>query len=86
MLLSIWEGPIGIHPNDMVLKELNMVGTIAYTPEDFADTIEMMRDGRIETDGLITGRVPLSDVVGGGFGELVEHKDRHVKILVHSPQ
>jgi (R,R)-butanediol dehydrogenase/meso-butanediol dehydrogenase/diacetyl reductase len=44
----------------------------------------MLKDGRIKTEGIITERIPLSDVVGGGFEELVEHKDRHVKILVRS--
>ncbi len=85
-IISIWEGPVQINPNDIVLSELNVVGTICYTPEDFADTISMLRDGRIETEGIITGRIPLSDVVEGGFEELVDHKDRHVKILVRSPE
>lgn len=85
-IVSIWEAPVRLNPNDIVLSELNVVGIIAYTPEDFADTIEMLRDGRIETGGIITGRIPLSDVVEGGFEELVDHKDRHVKILVKSSE
>ena len=46
----------------------------------------MIRDGSIVTDGMITERIALDDVVGGGFDELVSHKDRHVKILVRSGQ
>jgi (R,R)-butanediol dehydrogenase/meso-butanediol dehydrogenase/diacetyl reductase len=68
-----------------VLSELDVRGTICYTPEDFADTITMLQDGSISTEGIITERIELSDVVRGGFDELVEHKDRHVKILVRSP-
>lgn len=83
-IISIWEGPIQFNPNDIVLSELNVAGTICYTPEDFADTISMLKDGSIETEGIITERIPLSDVVKGGFEELVAHKDRHVKILVDS--
>ncbi len=85
-IISIWEGPVQINPNDIVLSELNVVGTICYTPEDFADTIAMLKDGSIETEGIITERIPLSDVVKGGFDELVDHKDRHVKILVRSSE
>ena len=84
--IAIWEGDIRIHPNVMVLGELNIHGTIAYTPQDFADTIAMIRDGKIQTEGIITERIPLSDVVRGGFEELVAHKDRHVKILVRSSE
>ena len=85
-IISIWEGPVSINPNDVVLSELDVLGTICYTPEDFADTIGMIQDGAIVTDGMITERIALDDVVAGGFDELVAHKDRHVKILVHSGQ
>jgi len=85
-IISIWEGPVEINPNDIVLSELNVLGTICYTPEDFADTISMLKDGQIKTEGIITERIPLSDVVKGGFDELVDHKDRHVKILVRSSE
>ena len=61
-----------------------MGGIICYTPEDFADTIALLKDGSIRTEGIITQRIPLSNIVEGGFEELVEHKDRHVKILVNS--
>ena len=45
----------------------------------------MLKDGSIKTEGIITERIPLSDVVvDGGFEDLVDHKDRHVKILVRS--
>jgi (R,R)-butanediol dehydrogenase/meso-butanediol dehydrogenase/diacetyl reductase len=83
-IISIWEGPVEINPNDIVLSELQVLGTICYTPEDFADTITMLQDGSISTEGIITERIGLSDVVHGGFDELVDHKDRHVKILVES--
>jgi (R,R)-butanediol dehydrogenase / meso-butanediol dehydrogenase / diacetyl reductase len=83
-IISIWEGPIEINPNDIVLNELHIVGTIACTPEDFADTIAMLRDGSISTEGIVTERIGLSDIVEGGFHELRDHKDRHVKILVDS--
>jgi (R,R)-butanediol dehydrogenase/meso-butanediol dehydrogenase/diacetyl reductase len=82
-IISIWEGPVRVHPNDIVLSELNIHGTICYTPQDFADTIAMIDDGTIKTEGIVTERVALSDVVEAGFKELVAHKDRHVKILVH---
>jgi len=85
-IISIWEGPVQINPNDIVLSELTVAGTICYTPEDFADTIAMLKDGSIKTEGIITERIPLSDIVEGGFEELVNHKDRHVKILVNSAE
>ena len=46
----------------------------------------MLKDGSIKTEGIITERIPLSDVVDGGFEDLVDHKDRHDKILVRSSE
>ena len=45
-IISIWEGPVQLNPNDIVLSELNVLGTICYTPQDFADTISMIREGQ----------------------------------------
>ncbi len=39
------------------------------------------REGQ-QTEGIIAERILLSDVVGGGFDELVAQENRHVKILV----
>ena len=46
----------------------------------------MLRDGSIRTEGIITQRIELSEIVDAGFRELVAHKDRHVKILVRSAE
>jgi (R,R)-butanediol dehydrogenase/meso-butanediol dehydrogenase/diacetyl reductase len=83
-IISIWEGPVQINPNDIVLSELDVRGTICYSPQDFADTIAMIEDGTIETEGIVTERIGHTDVVDAGFNELIDHKDRHVKILVRS--
>ncbi len=46
----------------------------------------MIQDGIIKTGRIITERIPLAEVVQGGFEELVDHKDRHVKILVNASE
>ena len=68
-------------PNDMVLSEAEVIGSIAYRNE-FPATMALMKDDRVNAGDLVTGRVPLSDIVEQGFEELVANRDRHVKILV----
>ncbi len=46
-IISIWEEPVQLHPNDIVLDELNISGPICYPSQDFSDTIDMMADDRI---------------------------------------
>jgi len=45
----------------------------------------MLKDDSIKTEGIITERVLLSDVVKGGFEELVAHNDRTSRSSSTSP-
>jgi threonine dehydrogenase-like Zn-dependent dehydrogenase len=50
-------GPPGrANPNDLVLSEVNLVGSICYN-RDHPATIRLVQDGRIDTGGLITIRL-----------------------------
>jgi (R,R)-butanediol dehydrogenase / meso-butanediol dehydrogenase / diacetyl reductase len=84
--VAIWEEPVEIDLNDIVLNELKVVGTIAFDDKDFSDTIDLIQSGKIRAKVLATVRVPLSEVVERGFEELMDHKDRHMKILVRSSE
>jgi (R,R)-butanediol dehydrogenase/meso-butanediol dehydrogenase/diacetyl reductase len=79
--IAIWGHPVELNPNDLVLSEVNLVGSICYN-RDHPATIRLMQDGRIDTGGLITKRIKLEQIVDEGFEELVRNKDQHVKILV----
>jgi (R,R)-butanediol dehydrogenase / meso-butanediol dehydrogenase / diacetyl reductase len=79
--IAIWGHPVELNPNDLVLSEVNLVGSICYN-RDHPATIRLMQDGRIDTGGLITKRIKLDQIVDEGFEELVRNKDQHVKILV----
>jgi threonine dehydrogenase-like Zn-dependent dehydrogenase len=70
-------GTVMLVPDDTVLSE--------HSPQDFADTIAMLQDGSMATEGIIAERIELDDVVRGAFDELVDDQDRHVKILVRTP-
>ena len=79
--VAIWEQSIELDPNDMVLSEVEVIGSIAYANE-FPATMALMRDERVNAGELVTKRVSLSNIVEEGFEELAANRDRHVKILV----
>ncbi len=82
VVTSIWEKPISINLNSIVLTEKKLVGTIAYRHQ-FPAVIKLLSDGRIDTNGLITKKIPLEDIVNEGFGALAgPEKKKHVKIVV----
>ncbi|MFD3158378.1 2,3-butanediol dehydrogenase [Haloimpatiens sp. FM7330] len=82
VVTSIWEGNISFNPNDIVLTEKKVVGTLAYRHE-FPATMAVMNDERVKAEGWITKRVALKDIVKEGFETLLgKEKKKHVKILV----
>ncbi len=69
-----------IKPMVAIVKELSLRFAFGYLPDEFAQTLHAIADGKIDVEPLITSRVGL-DGVAGAFEEL-EHPDRHAKILV----
>ncbi len=69
-----------IKPMLGINKELNLQFVLGYTPEEFAQTLQAIADGRIDVAPMITGRVGV-DGVPGAFDTLAK-PDTHAKILV----
>ncbi|GAA4728606.1 2,3-butanediol dehydrogenase [Modestobacter marinus] len=80
--VSIWGHPAQVDMQKLVLKEIDLRGTIAYAG-DHPATIELVRSGKVDLAPFITARIPLEDLVAEGLDALVHHKDSQVKILVH---
>lgn len=80
--VSIWGHRPPVDFQKIVLKELNVKGSIAYA-NDHPATIKLVREGRIDLKPFITGRIDLSELVEQGFEQLINNNEQHVKILVH---
>jgi (R,R)-butanediol dehydrogenase/meso-butanediol dehydrogenase/diacetyl reductase len=79
--VAIWGHTPRVPMNVLVLREVSLVGSLAYA-NDHPATIEMIEDGRIDPLPFVTGRIQLEDIVVAGFDELVNNRAEHVKILV----
>lgn len=80
--VSIWGHKPVVDLEKLVVKEIDLRGTIAYA-NDHAATIELVRSGKLDLAPFITGRIALDDLVEQGFEQLIHHNEDHVKILVH---
>ena len=80
--VSIWGKPARIDMQKLVLKEIDLRGTIAYV-RDHPAVIKLVQDGKVDLKPFITARIGLADLVEDGLGTLINHKDTAVKILVH---
>jgi (R,R)-butanediol dehydrogenase/meso-butanediol dehydrogenase/diacetyl reductase len=80
LIVSIWEKEAKIPPNSLVLKEREIKGILAYR-DIFPSVIQLIANGSINVDELITKKIHLDQIVEEGFETLVKEKDQ-VKILV----
>jgi (R,R)-butanediol dehydrogenase/meso-butanediol dehydrogenase/diacetyl reductase len=79
--VSIWSRPATIDRQKLVLKEIDLRGTIAYV-RDHPATIKLVQEGKIDLKPFITSRIPLDQLIDKGFDTLINHKDTAVKVLV----
>lgn len=85
--LGISNDDVGLTPNDVVLAERTITGSNGYLSgprmgEEFEAAVSYLETGAFDAETMITGRVPLDDIVAGGFESLRDPESAHVKILV----
>ncbi|VXB79810.1 2,3-butanediol dehydrogenase [Arthrobacter sp. 8AJ] len=80
--VSIWGAPATVDMQKIVLKEIDLRGTMAYV-RDHPAVIRMVQEGKVDLKPFITGRIALEDLVEQGFDTLINHKDTAVKVLVN---
>jgi (R,R)-butanediol dehydrogenase/meso-butanediol dehydrogenase/diacetyl reductase len=80
VVLALYDDPVTFNPTALVQRELRLQGSIAYTSEDFAEAIELLRSGAARADTLITQRERLDDIAEAFRVQL--EKDRSLKVLV----
>ncbi len=69
-----------VRPLLAITKELNLQFVLGYTPEEFAATLQLIAEGRLPVDPLVTGAVGIEQVPAA-FADL-KNPERHAKILV----
>jgi len=65
----------------LVAHEKEIVGSSAYVDE-FPEAIDLLVEGRVRIDPLVTARVSLDEALPRGLEALLRREEKHVKILV----
>jgi threonine dehydrogenase-like Zn-dependent dehydrogenase len=63
-----------------IMKELNVQFVLGYTPTEFAASLQLLAEGKVDAASLITGKVGI-DGVAQAFEDLA-NPEKHTKILV----
>ena len=80
--VGIFEKPVQIEMNDLVFKEIELIG-ILNNGGEFPQAIQMLADGRVDPTPMISNRISLEDVVEKGFKECIANKRGNVKVIVN---
>ena len=85
-VVSVFEEPAAIDPNDVSMFERSMNGTRAYhggarSRDDYETAIGMLDAGYFDGEPLVTDRIRLENIVEDGFEQLLNDKSS-VKVIV----
>lgn len=69
-----------VHPFFAIAKEISVQFVLAYSPEEFGESLRAIAEGELDVAPMITGTVGLEDV-GTAFDDLAD-PERHCKVLV----
>jgi threonine dehydrogenase-like Zn-dependent dehydrogenase len=69
-----------IEPFFGIVKQLNVQFVLAYTAEEFAESLHHIAEGKVDVTPLVTGTVGLGGV-SDAFAELA-NPEKHAKVLV----
>lgn len=78
---SIWGKPASLDVQKLVLKEIDLRGTIAYV-NSHPETIALVESGKVDLAPFITGKIALENLIDEGFDTLINRNETAVKILV----
>ncbi len=81
VVVSIWGKPATLDMQKLVLKEIDLRGTIGYV-NSHPETIALVESGKIDLKPFITGKIALDDLIDKGFDTLINRNETAVKILV----
>ncbi|SNS18157.1 (R,R)-butanediol dehydrogenase / meso-butanediol dehydrogenase / diacetyl reductase [Anaerovirgula multivorans] len=79
--VGVYEKETSLNFNNIVFKDKHIIGSLGYA-KDFAIAIDLINDGRINVEPLITGKIKIDDLIKRGFDELINRKEENIKILV----
>ena len=80
VMAGLYEDKVTIDPNDIVVKELELAGVSAYETADLQKAVELLADGEVDVDPLISHVLPLESAAAG-FTLLTGEEKSACKIL-----
>jgi (R,R)-butanediol dehydrogenase/meso-butanediol dehydrogenase/diacetyl reductase len=85
VVLGVCHEEVALDFRMILMTEKQLLGSVIYQRQDFADAISILARGGIDRQRHISAEIPLRDIVSHGFIPLSEHKAAHIKVQVYPP-
>jgi (R,R)-butanediol dehydrogenase/meso-butanediol dehydrogenase/diacetyl reductase len=82
VVLGVFHEEVSLDYRHILMTEKQLMGSIIYRRQDFADAIAILGTGSVDMTHHITSEVSLRDIVTRGFLPLSANKAEHIKIHV----
>jgi threonine dehydrogenase-like Zn-dependent dehydrogenase len=79
VVVGVHKKPIELHPVNLLIRELHLIGSMAY-PTEFPDVIEMLSSGKVDVSPLISHHFELEDFMTAL--ELARDPQRAAKVMI----
>ncbi|HOV79292.1 MAG TPA: alcohol dehydrogenase catalytic domain-containing protein [Bacillota bacterium] len=81
VMAGIYEDRVSLDPNDIVVKELELIGLSAYGTSDLVKAVQLIAGGLVDVAPLISRVLPLNEAARG-FSLLTAAEKTECKILL----
>lgn len=79
---TVISGDVTLSGWDLVIDEKEIIGTVAHSfDREFKWAVQLLLDGRVNVEPIITDRIYIEDAVGEGFDRLLKDRNQ-IKVLV----
>jgi (R,R)-butanediol dehydrogenase/meso-butanediol dehydrogenase/diacetyl reductase len=83
VVLGVHDRPREVDLVAMLMDERVILTSLSHgMQEDYVPAIELLHQGKVDYESLITDRVPLANAVDRGFKPLVDDPESHLKVLI----
>jgi L-iditol 2-dehydrogenase len=73
--------PLTISFPKIYRRELSLIVSRNYVPDDFREAIRLIGEGWVDVDALITATYPLAEFAAA-YADLTGRPERHLKVLL----
>lgn len=80
VVVGVCMKPDEVIPITAILKELRLQFVLGYVESDFARVLDLLGQGRIAADGMVTDRVTMKELPDAF--EALRHPDRQIKVMI----